>query len=102
MNRRMKAALDAALQDILSLTPEEFLKEARECREGDVSSFLKKSEKFKDFDVNTLEPLSLHFSEVMTEDLVTLFATVKLNAAKSLNADTVLAVEAEPEFALAA
>lgn len=44
----------------------------------------------------------MHFSEVMTEELVTLFATVKLNAAKSLNADTVLAVEAEPEFALAA
>lgn len=47
MNRRMKAALDAALQDILSLTPEEFLKEARECREGDVSSFLKKAKNSK-------------------------------------------------------
>ncbi|ANK40692.1 hypothetical protein ACP7HA_003004 [Klebsiella pneumoniae] len=102
MNRKMKAALDAALKDILSLSPEEFLKEARECREGDVFSFLKKSEKFKDFDVSTLEPLSLHFSEVMTEDLVTLFSTVKLNISNSLNIDNILVIEEEPEFALAA
>lgn len=102
MNRKMKAALDAALKDLLSLSPEEFLREAQECREGDVFSFLKKSNKFKDFDVNTLETLSLHFSEVMTEDLVTLFSNVKLTSSNSLNIDDILAFEAEPEFALAA
>lgn len=102
MNREMKAALEAALKDILSLSPEDFLRETHEHMGGDVFEFLIQSGKFKDFDISNLEPLFLHFSEVMTEDLVTTFAHVKLQPASTFAEGSVLDVVVDADFALAA
>lgn len=70
MNREMKAALDNALNEILLMSPEEFLAEARSIESGSVYEFFMESHKFVGFDIKELEPLQLQFSETMLQNTV--------------------------------
>lgn len=97
MNREMKAALDAALVEILAMSPNEFLKEASDSMSGDVCNILLQSRKFESFDIKALEPLQLNLAESMPKYLVTMFSTVKMH--NSAPANQVLDTQ---KFALAA
>ncbi|URG53044.1 hypothetical protein IG605_001305 [Pectobacterium quasiaquaticum] len=97
MNREMKAALDAALIEILAMSPDEFLKEASDSMSGDVCNMLLQSRKFESFDIKALEPLQLNMAEAMPKYLVTMFSNVKMH--NSVSANQVLDTET---FALAA
>lgn len=63
MNREMKAALSDALNEILSMSPEEFLAEARSVQSGAVYEFFMDSKRFAEFDISELEQLHMSFSE---------------------------------------
>lgn len=80
MNHEMKAALNNALSEILSLTPEQLLAEAGKIESGDVYEFFMGSRKFADFDVSELEPLQLHFSETMPEKTVMHFFATEVKS----------------------
>ncbi|WP_053140633.1 hypothetical protein [Erwinia billingiae] len=70
MNREMKAALNDALSEILLMSPEEFLAEAKKAQDGDVYSFFMDSHKFADFDIKELEPLQIMFSEIISQKTI--------------------------------
>lgn len=82
MNREMKAALNDALNEILSLSPEEFLAEARSINSGAVYEFFMDSKKFEKFDINELEPLQLVFSETMQLKTVESFSDAVITVSR--------------------
>lgn len=85
MNREMKAALDAALAEILALSPEEFLREAKDNMSGDVFDFFIQTRKFEEFDLKEIEPLQLHFAETMPVYLVNMISGVQMHRASTLD-----------------
>lgn len=78
MNREMKAALEAALQDILAMSPEEFLVAADKTMSGDVFDFLMTTGKFESFDLKQLEPLQIQFAEAMPEKIVDMLTSMRV------------------------
>ncbi|MBD8116833.1 hypothetical protein [Pantoea agglomerans] len=80
MNNEMKAALANALNNILSMTPDQLFAEVDKIESGDVYDFLMESGKFADFDVSELHSLQMHFSETMPEKTVTHFFTTEVQS----------------------
>lgn len=89
MNREMKAALDDALSEILAMSSEQFLAEARSINSGAVYEFFMDSKRFAEFDISELEPLQLLFSETMALKTVEDFSDTEMyvsqNSAQGLD-----------------
>lgn len=97
MNREMKAAMEAALQDILAMSPEDFLAAANKTMSGDVFDFLMLTGKFKSFDLKQLEPHQIQFAEAMPEKIVNMLTKMRVYDARV----NVVTLESD-EYALAA
>lgn len=78
MNREMKAAMDAALQDILAMSPEDFLAAANKTMSGDIFEFLMSTRKFESFDLKQLEPHQIQFAEAMPEKIVDMLKKMRV------------------------
>lgn len=77
MNHAMKAALDAALHDILAMSPEEFLAAAEQNMSGEVFDFFMSTGKFHEFDLKSLELLQVQFAEAMPQKIVTMLSQMR-------------------------
>lgn len=77
MNHAMKAALEAALHDILAMSPEEFLAAADQNMTGEVFDFFMSTGKFHEFDLKSLEPLHVQFAEAMPEKIVLMLSQMR-------------------------
>ncbi|ANZ87074.1 hypothetical protein [Citrobacter freundii] len=97
MNREMRAAMEAALQDILAMSPEEFLAAADKTMSGDIFDFLMLSGKFESFDLKQLEPHQIQFAEAMPEKIVDMLTKMRVYDARV----NVITLESD-EYALAA
>ncbi|BBW86985.1 hypothetical protein U4K77_24455 [Klebsiella pneumoniae] len=97
MNREMKAAMEAALQDILAMSPEDFLAAANKTMSGDVFEFLMSTGKFESFDLKQIEPHQIQFAEAMPEKIVDMLTKMRVYEAR-VNVDTF----DSDDFALAA
>lgn len=97
MNREMKAAMDAALKDILAMSPEEFLAAAHESMSGEIFDFFMTTGKFESFDIKNLDPLQVQFAEVMPEKMVSMLSKMRAH-----NSQLTVGVFETVEFALAA
>lgn len=104
-SHRMNQAIKAALNDILSLSKDDFKKRAEECSNGDIAQFFLKTKKFENFDVEKLQDINtLQSSKSMSKKLILNFSCVRLAPSLQLESGRKddLDVNEEPNYLLAA